>query len=469
MVASPAEQHLEIRSRLEGVLQPPRIEGSIFPQLSPSPQDMIQLRREGQDVGAPVSSVYPVREDIRFIQDNREQMTPSQIKYYLSENLTAFLGEFAGKIPYKQIRGICLPNELQMGGFGMLRSAQRAVQMKEQGGMNASRERAELEGLGKIHRMIEGQDGEHTNGALWVSASKVADYRMMFGFEVGSYDSELGGMPITEYIINRPERYGTIGESSSSYNLASYLAGINNAPPQSAEDMLRSPIPFRNKLDTHAVLHIAGLTMDEIAYSREYEEMTRTLLGPAIQQYVRLVEHLNDVERNSIPHQHEINDFQMRAQPLVNQMFSVGVQLRRYLQGQMTTDESRRFSLLLQSSLTQSKQNGETNGAMTRYMNTIKQEKIVGGSLCPSWTATGNSSSSLSALVEAGYSVAESMTILAGKGNSGEVWIKGKKHLICKCPEMGCPSNSPPRKVVAPIENNTITCPCCHKTAPYAC
>lgn len=424
--------------------QPSLIEGGVYPQ--PGVESTLLLQQHDRDVRMPVFAVYPVTEDLRFLRDNEARMTPEQREYYLRENIIAFVEEFAGKIPLKRVTGLVLENELQMGGFDMLSAAKRAVEFKQRAGLEHGREQAELTGLQKTHQMLL---NEGTKGVAWASASKVADYLMMFGFKAGEYDSVLGGRPVSEYIFRKDERLGSVEVSRKLHQRLTQLAGKKQETgPNTAEDMLREPIPFDGSLTMESLSSVVGLTHHQIQYSLEYGQKARELLSPLIESYIELVNDHNFLEIDNPAQVHLKLQFQREAQPLINKIYSVGVQLRRSMEGKLPNIAENK---------------------LVAYAEKLPPEMIVGGSQCPSWVSGSKMTDVMSSLVESGIGITEATRMMMGLSKDNIVYMNGVKHLLCECPKVGCSSHHPKRKVLAPIVHDRITCPCCHASAPYKC
>ena len=420
------------------------IVGSVFPL--PKTAELLSLRQHNREVGIPVTDVYPVSEDLRFLHDNEARLTPAQKEYYLRENIIAFVEEFAGKIPVKKINGLILPDELQIGGFDMLAAAGKAVMFKQRAGLNHKREQAELEGLRTVHNILQ---NEGVNGAALVSASKVADYSMISGWKVGDYDSRIGGRPVSEYIFRKEERLGSIEVSKHHHQRLAHLAGIDRyIGPNTAEDMLRAPIAFDGSLTIESLSRAVGITDEERQYSQEYGHKAREVLSPLIDSYIQLVNSYSFLKVDEPTQIHAQLQFQKEAQPLIDRMYSVGVQLRRKLKGELPNVQPT---------------------DLVSYSTTLPLATIQGGSQCPSWTTGSKTADVMGALVESGFGISEARRIMMGLSKDNIVYVNGVKHLLCECPESGCSSRNPKRKVLAPIVHDMITCPCCHASAPYKC
>jgi len=448
MVGAEYTQYRPLQTRLGGSerysSQSSPIEGRVFPPQATVEQ--FSLQRNNKEIRMPVSAVYPVTEDLRFLRDNDARMTPEQREYYLRENIIAFVEEFAGKIPLKRVTGLVLDHELQMGGFDMLAAGKRAVDFKQHAGLDNEREQAEFAGLQKIHQMLQ---SDSAKGVAWTSASKVADYLMMFGFEVGEFNSALGGRPVSEYIYRKDERLGSVDVSRNLHQRLTRLTGKKQETAlNTAEDMLRNPILFEGSLTIEIVSREVGITQDQIRYSQEYGRKAREQLSPLIENYITLVKGYKFLDIDNPAQVHLKLQFQREAQPLVDQMYSVGVQLRRSVEGKLPNV-------------------AENN--LVAYAEKLPPEMIQGGSQCPSWISGSKLTDVMSALVESGVGVTEATRMMMGLSKDNIVYMNGVKHLLCECPKIGCSSHHPKRKVLAPIVHDRITCPCCHASAPYKC
>lgn len=418
----------------------PTITGTIFPNAHAE----IPLMRGAEASHISVSEAYPVREDIRFIGTHREKMTSQQLQYYLRENVVSFLGEFAGGIPFKPVRGLLLPDELQIGGFDMLSSGYNAVAFKARHGIDARREEAELVGLTKIHKALS-ESG--ATGAVWHSAAKIANYRMVFAFEKGAYDADLGGHPIAEVIVRKDEAFETIDESKREYRAAKALAGQKiEGPIQSAEDLLREPIRYQNGLNTASLLTLTGLTNRELQYSSDYENTARTVIEPILAEYIRIVGQYKNIDVTSIVPADRalLAEFQSRAEPLIDDMFRLGAQVKRYLNGSLSEAEHAQFAERLNIKHEHSSAQGKTSKAdalraTQAYALNLAPVAITSGSLCPSWMTNSGFSGAMNVLSGLGFGVTESYAVVVGshqKSGSAEKSYNGWKKRECvKCPE----------------------------------
>jgi hypothetical protein len=259
---------------------------------------------------------------------------------------------------------------------------------------------------------------------------------------------EIGGRPVSEYIFRKEERLGSIDVSKHHHQTLTHLAGKDrHIWPSTAEDMLRVPIAFDGSLTIESLSRIVGITDEERQYSQEYGHKAREALSPLIDSYIQLVNSYSFLKVDEPTQIYAQLQFQKEAQPLMDRIYSVGVQLRRKLKGELPIAR-------------------QTDADLT---NITVQAIIQGGSLCPSWTTGSKTADVMSALIESGFGVTEAKSIMMGLGKDNIVYVNGVKHLFCECPVSGCSSRITKRKVLAPIVHDMITCPCCHASAPYKC
>ncbi len=446
--------------------------GQIYPRAPdpPSNREQVALKHGDTELLLPVSAVYPVIEDVRFLREHEgSNLSEARTRYYLTENILSFLEEFAGNISLKAANGLVTDTQLQMGGFDMLSVAQRAVAVKEAAGLNSAREQAELEGLTKIHSILSSGEAQTVG---WTSGARIANYMMLLVLLVGKYDPSLGGRPAKEYILRVPERLGSIDVSKNLHRSLGRIAGRKaHKEAHSAEDLLRDPIAFkdpgRDILDKATPL--MGISGPDLQFAQVYTKHVQSLVRPLINEYIDLVRNYNFMDVSD-PKQHRVHDmFRQEAQPLLDKMFALGVKLRQYLKGELSHNEAQAFKPLLQGMEDHSIDHHQSLVTISQYTNHLHPEMIRGGSLCPSWNGGADFAKGMEALVETGHGVTEALGLMMAS-NGNIIYRNGERHLICYCPMNACPSNTLPRKkVLAKIKHDMITCPCCRQTAPYKC
>ena len=215
---------------------------------------------------------YSIPNEINFVHNlDGQGANPDDTRYYVTENVYRFLGEFAGKIPYASVSFTQGENDLEYAGIELSSSYENTARL----GGKGSREEDEWIGYQKItSAFIEGQ-----NAMVWISPPKIADYGFVFYFERNPDDPT----KIKEYILQYDEPMGSVENSTD------ILHAID--PEKNFEtdtDFLQNPLPIAPS-DLGAVLGAVGVSDQDIGKSLEFEEQAREKLAPWIEDYVDAV------------------------------------------------------------------------------------------------------------------------------------------------------------------------------------
>jgi hypothetical protein len=235
--------------------------------------------------------------------------------------------------------------------------------------------------------------------------------------------------------------------------------------------MLRNPIPLRAGLSIESIAKQVGITDADIQYSQDYGNAVRSLLAPMIDDYIRVVHSYDYLDVDDVAQIHIKNQFQEEAQSRIEKMFSMGVKIQELLKGTLLRDEEMDLMRLIHGFHSMSHQPAKQAAYIEAYANKLPTEAIQGGSQCPSWNSGSKLGQGLDGLIKDGFGITKSLDVMTQIGSDNIVYKDGIKHLLCFCPVPGCPSSmkSPREKVLAPIVDKIITCPCCNKKEKYVC
>jgi hypothetical protein len=221
---------------------------------------------------------YPIDNEVKFVKKIRH-LSEDEQRFYIRQNVIGFLGEYAGKIPYKKISFILKEDGLDFAGINMNAMYQRLLDDVEVGG----REWCETQGMLKVQ---EGLATPSVNVATVLSPPKDADYSFAFHFVRGPYDVNLAGTPITEYILRYPERQHSILNSKQ---IAQGLTGENvDGFLENTDDFLMTPFlsyQVDPKRGLKNVLRLAGIDEKQIEKSKQFEQLVEKQLLPWVDQY----------------------------------------------------------------------------------------------------------------------------------------------------------------------------------------
>ncbi len=383
------------------------------------PQDRIKLH--SGDLQQSIFESYNPRNDATRLQE-LTHLTPIEQEYYIKENVMAYLEEFAGEIPLKQLAGILRPDgSLEMCGANVTNMYRYSAQLA---GPN-SREAAEAQGMDAI---LEGINNG-ANRAVWISPPKMADYGFAFTFVADSFNQELGGIPIREFLPRYNEELNSIETSREIYRSVQTAAGISNIHPDnlhSYEDFLRNPIfsYTQNHEDLQFIYDRVGISTGDIAYSEQFRKEVLPQIEPWLREYTKVVRELR--EHDHFENSKKTIQLEEKAQLLIGAMFNTARVVRRLLiEDHSIISHEKDISMM---KLTGNQWADERELLAAAYV-LAKHEPLVisGGSNCPV-TQIASSESSVIANMRSGFDFVSSMQSFGLEANQG-------------CGFQGCPIN----------------------------
>ena len=230
------------------------------------------LQENGPRKMESIFKYYSIPNEINFVRNlDGQRINPDDTRYYVTENVYHFLGEFAGKIPYASVSFTQGERDLEYAGIELSSSYENTALL----GGKGSREEDEWIGYQKITKaFMEGQPS-----VVWISPPKIADYGFVFYFERNPDDPT----KIKEYILKYDEPMGSTEKSTD------ILHAID--PEKNFEtdtDFLQNPVSIAPS-DLSTVLSAVGTSNEDIVKSFEFEEQAREKLAPWIEKYVDAV------------------------------------------------------------------------------------------------------------------------------------------------------------------------------------
>jgi hypothetical protein len=244
------------------------------------------------------------------------------------------------------------------------------------------REEAELHGLQAVHQAL--LDGARV--VVWDSPSRVADYRIRFLFINRGYDLEKGGCVIDEYIINKPEPYGSIEESKKVHNRTAQRLNLQKRPEhQTAENILRDPlIDFEGRLSVEELLEESGVSKGDIRYSEKFESEAHNLLMPLIREYALYANTHRNINIDS--ESEEMRKFSTRGQKMIEGIYYLATLIRKRILGEINEWEATHLRYFEEAMRNPHKSPDEAEEIRRRFMS-LPPLMIMGGAQCPSWKA----------------------------------------------------------------------------------
>lgn len=241
----------------------------------------------------PITDYYSAENELQFILDHGD-LSPEELHFYLRENVEKFLGEFAGKIPYTRVTYTIEDETLKYAGIdilNMLENTTRAAGVR-------SREYFENVGLAEAYRsLLDPKDPALISGVI--SPPKDWDYLFTFINERRSSPA-LGKDVVTMHAVRTSELRGTL---TNSQLIADAI--FPGSEFTSSEQFLTTPFIYsENRSNTSItsvddVLQAVGLTYDQIAASRLFEQAVDMELGEFIDTYTQgmlgLASEANDI------------------------------------------------------------------------------------------------------------------------------------------------------------------------------
>jgi hypothetical protein len=229
---------------------------------------------------------YSIDNEVEFLR-KIEHLSQEEKRFYIRENMLGFLGEYAGKIPYKKITYLQKNGGFDFAGIDM-NSMYRSLLEEVAVG---SREWYETQGMLNVQEEFS---SGLSNTATVFSPPKQADYSFAFHFEKGSYDGNLSGVPITEYILRYPEHVNSIKNTK---HIARSISSENvDEVFTSAHDFLKTPfysLTSHKETEIARLLNLVGIDNDTIQTSKQYEQIIRNDLMPWIDRYFDYVSELS--------------------------------------------------------------------------------------------------------------------------------------------------------------------------------
>jgi hypothetical protein len=305
---------------------------------------------------------YNVDYEVSFIRNNKE-LPHEQKSYYLRENVSTFLAEFAGKSPFKRITYIQRGDNLYYGDIPALAGFKKTAGMEGA----TDRERAEAEGFEGIEKALAKPDavkGKPADAVCWISPPKIADYGFVFYFVRDvAYDAQLEGYKVFEYILRYPEKMTDMQRS----NQIAYGLGedVYRATP---EDFLHQPIAIHTQIKDEALrnmLKLVDIGDEEIRRSTLFDSVVQEQLGPDIDRYVDTVFRLSQLDTNDMSY----NLYKLGAMNLLSNLFKRAKAVREII-------------LTPQNYITR-KTTQEQFAHTIAKLSEKQTDQVVGGGSCP--------------------------------------------------------------------------------------
>lgn len=387
---------------------------------------------------------YSVQNEFDFLK-SADELSHEGKAFYIAENVTRYLGEFVGKVPYTTIRYEMDKDGFTFAGMHMMDSYKKAAELSKR-----ERERAEVVGFQIIEDTLLNKEKKPNppTTAYWISPPKDWDYGFIFIFK-----KEATGKT-AEYILRYPENRGEFVQSNNLLNT------IEPQSPQlhSSDSFLLAPIFGVEKQKDHGdmdrIMRTIGIDERKIDESHYFEEQVNNVLGSWINEYARRVIDLSKKDQRDV-------DFDWQVEQAEILLLSIYQQAQDILRLFPYQNKSPVFARALESDANTFSQ--ELLGIHALQLKKQKNLPQAEGGSCPVINDAQNMTDPVAQFVS-NHDIVNALKI----GKKLEDILNGesneKKLLECRCPKCE-------QKVVAVIENGKITCPRkeCGNTAPYKC
>ena len=375
---------------------------------------------------------YSVENEVDFIKKSKE-LSQETHEYYLKENVTRFLEEFIGKIPYTTIPYEIDHNGFSYAGLHIMSSYRRAALI------GGEREKAEVDGFEKIETHFINNASDYSTAFL-ISPPKEWDYGFIFILE----KDDLGR--VKEYVIRYNEDMYSLTKS------AKIFLHINGGGslPKTADDYLRNPICTKSggsRDNLEAILRYLDVDDRRIIEARIFEDYISSRLNLWIKKYSDIISSLSFFEPQSILYKYGI----IEAKKILLTIYQQAEKLKK--EAEHNSAHIQRYNSLHYEI--------EPLDLSLLFSNTAK---IIKGELPKTEEGSCPSIIRGSSLVS-GFVANFEMIISLSSGISIEKIVKennSKDTLDCTCPYCN-------KKVTATIADGKITCPQCGKSAQYRC
>ncbi|HLB61091.1 MAG TPA: hypothetical protein VJL83_05805 [Patescibacteria group bacterium] len=386
-----------------------------------------------------------------------------QQEYYVKENMLGFLGEFVGEIPYKRITYLLQEDGAYYAGIRVRDSYERAAEIA--GGIG-TRTWYETEGFKRAEDelILPRQEDDHIIAATILSPPKIADYGFAFHFEKGGHNSELESDVLYTYILEYPERNGSL---RNTHMLARQLATREETETayQKSEDYLTTPFLYDENYDGNplaSLLHTLDIDDRKIADSQRFQQEILDQLHTWMRDYFQGVYHAANVTDSPEAEQLYLQDLQQHLTAIYNK---AGI-IKKKLDGHEIKDQMIQY---FEKHQVLAEFDSHTRGQELAYYAGLPVMTPVRKSDCPPLSG-GQTSGYVSSLdIAAGFSGGATL----GQVFTGEQIIQspgshnGERTLRCYCPL--CDPDKRKSKIDAVIKDGKIQCPRCEKSVTYNC
>lgn len=248
-------------------------------------------KQETLPVEASLFDHYSIDNEVDFLR-KIEHLSVAEQQFYVRENMLGFLGEYAGRIPYKKISYVMKDGTFDFAGIKMRDTYKKILDSVDPG----SREWNETVGMLKVEDSFQ---DETVNVGTVLSPPKIDNYSFAFHFAKGKFDQALGGTPVAEYILRYPEEMNAI-ENSKKIARGLTFEDVNEVFA-SQKDFLTTPFLSYSpnpEIEQTRLLRLVGIDQQSIQKSQEYEKLISRELMPWIDRYFNNVFDLKNAKNN---------------------------------------------------------------------------------------------------------------------------------------------------------------------------
>lgn len=379
------------------------------------PPKKVEVAPVEPKTGNSIFNYYSVENEIKLMKE-LSHLPEAERRFYISENVFKFLGEFAGQVPYTKISYLVGQNGFEYAGLNPSNSYLKVAKMAGFG----SREHDEWTGYSKIEKTLQNNPAM----AVWLSPPKITDYSFAFVFQPNGVDPNTGKKIVDEYILRYTEDMGTTEESK---RIAQQIGSKQNS--ETSSDFLRKP-DFLDPSKINIVLSAVGVNQLDIAKSRKFEASVKKTLGRLIYEYADYINQ-GDV---------------VKAERLLATFFVTAKQIAETIQNTNALDNVRFMPI--------------NRDDLQQIHLSMKKEDLLtsGGGSCPVTRSRGGFMSSGDI-----YS-----TLSSGKTVEGSLIEKDAKNdpNLCKCghpnsPHFHCPGKNETCNHPIIVGEGTSKCPSC--------
>lgn len=358
-----------------------------------------------------IFNFFSIENTVKFHRDmTRAGLPQEERRFYESENLFRFLGEFAGKVPYTTISYLLKDNGLYFGDINTSDVYEKTAQMTASGSI----EWAEYEGHQNILHLLHNQN----NNVVEFSPTRDgANYGFAFVWEKGAYNDALGGTPVTMQAVRYDESMESVDTTAQAVRRLMPDTNVDILP--NANSYIANPFVLDDSIQTEDIMHAVDLDTSDIQKSRLYEDAIRRELGMYAGEWIAAVEEVAAIAPGTVEHTRHMS----RLETMLEGIFNMATDIQDRIEG---GDWDERIL----PTIAPNTHEREAVHMMLIQSARQKQATVTGGGSCP--VTTDNSSGGVY-----GALLRSPIEALMHKGVLNTTENSSTNHSSYACPECG--------------------------------